>query len=129
MSGKKAILIIDDNRYVRKILCDFFKLSGFKVYGLNDGIAALSLLKNEHYDIIITDYSMPGINGVELTKILRIQYPQTLIIGTSANCDEKDFLEAGADAFFNKPFNPQELLSTIQHLAFNANASHVTEDL
>jgi len=114
MSEKRTILIIDDNRYVRKILCDFFKLSGFKVYSLNDGIAALSLLKNEHFDIIITDYSMPGINGVELTRILRIQYPQTLIIGISADCNERDFLDAGADAFFNKPFNPRELLSTIQ---------------
>ncbi|MBA4348506.1 MAG: hypothetical protein C0415_00750 [Thermodesulfovibrio sp.] len=110
----RNILIIDDNQSVRKILYDFFKFSGFKVQSANNGISALSLLKNEYFDIIITDYSMPGINGVELTKILRTRYLQTLIIGISADCNEKDFLDAGADAFFYKPFNLEKLLSTIQ---------------
>ncbi|MBI3593206.1 MAG: response regulator [Nitrospirae bacterium] len=114
MSEKKTVLIIDDDKSVREFLHDLLRLSGFKSYSADNGISALSLLKKRHFDIIITDCSMPGMNGIELVKIISPQYPHTLIIGMSGNCDEKDFLSAGANAFLAKPFRPDDLLLLFQ---------------
>ena len=111
MPTKKRILIIDDDKVVRELLREFLRQNGFKAHSVNNGISALNLLKKEYFDIIITDYSMPKINGVELTGILRSQYPHILIIGISGNCVGKDFLTAGADAFLSKPLELQDLLS------------------
>ncbi len=111
MPEKKLVLIIDDDKVVRELLREFLRLHGFEVHSVNNGISALNLLKREHFNIIITDYSMPEMNGIELTKIVRSQYPHTLIIGISGNCDGKDFLTAGADAFLSKPLQLRELLS------------------
>lgn len=115
MLEKKMILIIDDDKGVRELLRRFLRLYGFNAYSVNNGISALNLLKKEYFDIIITDYSMPGMNGIELTKIIRSLCPRALIIGISgANCDGKDFLKIGADAFLSKPLKLQELLSLCQ---------------
>jgi DNA-binding response OmpR family regulator len=113
MSGKRTILIIDDDKAIRTVLHEFFVFLGFEAYCAADGKAALHLLEKRDFDIVITDYSMPGINGVDLTKILRSRCPNSLIIGISADCEEDDFLNAGADGFLNKPFRPRELLSII----------------
>lgn len=107
----KKILIIDDNNGIRALLREFLILNGFEAHSANSGISALQLLENNYFDIIITDYSMPGMNGVELTKTVRSLHPHVLIIGMSANRNEKDFLEAGAHAFLLKPLQLQELLS------------------
>ena len=109
------ILIIDDDKGVRELLREFLRLYGFKAHCVENGILALNLLKKEYFDIIITDYSMPGMNGIELTKIVRSLYPQALIIGISGtDFDGKDFLAAGADAFLSKPLQLHELLSVCQ---------------
>lgn len=115
MLEKKMILIIDDEKGIRELLRRFLRLYGFKAHSVNNGISALNLLKKEYFDIIITDYSMPGMNGIELTKIIRSLCPRALIIGISgADCNGKDFLTAGADAFLSKPIRLRELLSLCQ---------------
>lgn len=112
-NNKKNILVVDDDSMVRKLLFDVLSLYKFAVYAVDNGISALDLLKKMDFDIIITDYSMPEMDGIELTKMIRSQYPRSLIIGISADCDERDFLNAGADAFLHKPFYLQDLLSMI----------------
>ncbi len=114
MLAKKKILIIDDEKGIRELLREFLRLNGFETYSINNGISALNLLKKEHFDIIITDYSMPEMNGIELTKIVKSRYSHVLIIGISANCNGKDFLAAGTGAFLPKPLQLHELLSVCQ---------------
>lgn len=113
MKKHKTVLIVDDDEMVRKFLFDVLHLHGFDVQAANDGIAALELLKASDFDIVITDYAMPGTNGIELTKIMRSQCPRSFIIGISADCDERVFLDAGADTFLHKPFYLNDLLSVI----------------
>jgi CheY-like chemotaxis protein len=110
MPEKKTILVIDDDKGVRELLKEFLKLYGFEAYSIDSGISALNLLKNKYFDIIITDYSMPEMNGIELTRLIKAQYPNVSIIGMSGNCEGLDFLEAGADAFLSKPPQLHELL-------------------
>ncbi len=114
MTEKKVILIVDDDEGVRVFLRDFFRLYGFEIHSVNDGMSALNLLEKKHFDVIITDYSMPGMNGIELTKRVKSLYPHSLIIGISATSAEKNFLNAGADAFLLKPFQLEELLSVYE---------------
>jgi CheY-like chemotaxis protein len=114
MPEKKTILVIDDDKGVRELLREFLKLYGFEAHSIDSGISALNLLKKKYFDIIITDYSMPEINGIELTRAVKARYPHVLIIGMSGNSDGEEFLEAGADAFLSKPLQLQELLSVCQ---------------
>jgi len=111
MQEKKTALIVDDTEGVRRVIQEFLKFHGFKVYGADNGISALNLIEKHQFDIIITDYSMPGMNGIELTNAIRSRKPHVLIIGMSGRHTEKDFLNAGANAFLPKPLQLEQLLS------------------
>lgn len=114
MKKQKTILVADDDEMVRRLLLEVLEFYGFEVHAVSDGISALNLVENARFDIIITDYSMPRMNGIELAKILRSQYPHSFIIGMSADCEEKHFFRAGADAFLWKPFSLEGLLNIIE---------------
>ncbi len=112
---KKTVLIIDDNEAVSGVLREIILAStGLTVSCCGDGQSALELSKGKCPDIVITDYRMPGMNGVELTRSLRARCPDTFIIGISAGHKDKDFIEAGADVFLKKPFPFKELIPMIQ---------------
>lgn len=98
---------------ILELLKDFLSLSGFYVFTVRDSLNAMEILKKEAFDIIITDWDMPGINGLDLTGIIRAMYPEVFIIGMSADRKERDFLMAGADIFLSKPFQLSDVLEAI----------------
>jgi DNA-binding response OmpR family regulator len=110
------ILIVDNDDNILMLLMDFLILKGFYVRTADNGQKAIEILKTEPFDIIITDYDMPGINGVELTNIIRSMNLNSLIIGISADSKEQDFLKAGADLFISKPFSISDLNNSIDRL-------------
>ena len=114
MLEKKAALIIDDDGLIRQILHDLLTSAGYSARCCTNGSAALDLSKKELFHIIITDYNMDGMNGADITKELRVHCPDSLIIGISGEPKERDFFEAGADAFYQKPFSSRELVSLIK---------------
>ncbi len=114
MNKEKRVLVIDDDDSVRRLLADALGFHKFAVCTAHDGMFALELLAISEFDIIITDYSMPGIDGIALTKMMRSRCPDSFIIGISADCDERDFLNAGANAFLHKPFYLHDILSMVQ---------------
>jgi len=65
------------------------------------------------FDIVITDYNMPGITGSEVAKCLRGHFPASIIIGVSSDDRKEDFLRAGADAFLQKPYGHADLIAII----------------
>ncbi|MCL5023890.1 MAG: response regulator [Nitrospirae bacterium] len=114
MTGEKKILVVDDDDLIRELICHFLARSSFEAHSVNDGPEAIEFLEKRHFDIIITDYSMPRMDGLEFTRIVRDRYPRTAVIGMSAfETVEHDFLEAGAHAFFQKPFFLRDMLSVI----------------
>ncbi len=113
MTKKKTVLIVEDDKAISEILCDMMKSDGFEVSCCDNGGGALDLSKGTCFDVVITDYRMHGMNGVEVTRALRLQCPGAFIIGISAEYKDRDFFEAGADAFFKKPFSVKELISRI----------------
>ena len=116
--GKK-VLVVDDDEVIRRLMCRFLGKRCFEAHSARDGADAIEFLEGkEHLDIIITDYSMPRINGVELTRIIKDRYPRMIVIGMSGfGTVEEDFMKAGAHAFFQKPFFMQEVLCTINKAA------------
>lgn len=113
MESKKTVLVIEDTLPVRESLCTVLKSHGFEVLGCEDGASALDAAAENDFNVIITDYRMPNMNGVDATKHLRIRFPASIIIGVSSDDKRKDFLAAGADAFLLKPYRYGDLLALI----------------
>ncbi len=113
MPKKRTVLIIDDDKAISGLLLDVLRSQGFEVCRCDNGASALALSQEKCFDIIVTDYDMPGMNGADIAKSLRFQRPGSFIIGISAAHKEEDFLEAGADAFLKKPFSFKKLIEMI----------------
>ncbi len=110
-----TILIVDDEERIRRILRMYLENVGYVVDEAEDGFAALKLVKQIDYDLIILDLMMPGMDGIELCLRLRETDPVPIVI-VSARGEQADRLrgfEAGADDYVVKPFSPHELVYRI----------------
>jgi CheY-like chemotaxis protein len=113
MERKRRILVVEDTPALREALCSILASDGFEVFCCNDGASALAAAAHDEFDIIITDYHMPNMNGVDATRNLRIRFPQSIIIGLSFDDKGEDFLLAGADAFLFKPYKYDDLIKLL----------------
>lgn len=116
---RKKILIAEDDFAVRGLLKELFVLYGYQVDCAKDGIDALSLINNGSYDILIVDHMIRGLDGIELIKRVRQFNPFLPIVGMSALCEEKIFLNAGADSFIPKPFEIKRLKDIVESKLLN----------
>jgi len=111
------LLIVDDCIEVVNILTSFLELSGYKIDKALDGIEAVELLRNNSYDVVITDAEMPRMGGVELCKFIKSDFPAIYIIGISGSFYALAELKAaGADICFSKPFHIDEIEKVIENL-------------
>lgn len=110
MKRKRNILVAEDTAMVRESLCNALQASGFEVRGCEDGIEALFAAGENHFDCAIADYRMPNMNGVELTRQLRMRFPSLIIIGVSSEYKDTEFLTAGADTFLPKPYSVEDIV-------------------
>ncbi len=104
----QSILIADDNDFILRLLSKWFKKFGFKVFEANNGIDAWNLFNKEPVDFVLTDICMPGLEGKELSCLIRNQSPGTIIaVMTGSEFDiANDLLKDGTvNYFFPKPFN------------------------
>ncbi|NOX40252.1 MAG: response regulator [Alphaproteobacteria bacterium] len=109
------ILIVDDDERIRGLLQKFLSRNGYWVSAARDAGHARRLLKGLEFDLIVLDVMMPGEDGVSLTRSLR-EHLSTPILLLTAKGDAEDRiagLEAGADDYLPKPFEPKELLLRI----------------
>ncbi len=113
MEDKRSVLVIDDALLARETLCAVLESIGFEVHGCEDGASALEAASKNDFHVIITDYRMPHMNGVAVTRRLRRRFPAAVIIGVSSDDEKNDFLAAGADAFLLKPYRYRDLLTLI----------------
>jgi len=113
------IAVIEDQNLVRAALCALLNLeSKLQVVAqAKNGHDALELIKNEQPDIVLTDIEMPEMNGIELTRLVKKQYPKTrvIIMTTFSRAGYiRRSLEAGAEAFILKEAPSSYLIDTIQ---------------
>lgn len=109
------LLIVDDDERIRVLLQKFLIRNGFLVSAARDAAHARRLLSGLDFDLLVLDVMMPGEDGVTLTRALR-ETMDTPILLLTAKADSEDRiagLEAGADDYLSKPFEPKELLLRI----------------
>ena len=113
---KKHILIVDDDKRICDLLQKFLSKNGYLVSAVHSAEQARQILAGLEFDLIILDVMMPRESGIELTSHLR-EKNKTPIILLTAKGDAEDRilgLEAGADDYLPKPFEPMELLLRIK---------------
>jgi two-component system phosphate regulon response regulator OmpR len=113
------ILVIDDDTRLRNLLGKFLEENGFETSLAKDTAEAKLLLSNQKYDLLIVDVMLPNQNGIEFTNNFRLALDNTPIIMLTARGEQDDRikgLEAGADDYMPKPFEPKELLLRINNI-------------
>ncbi|MEL6562871.1 MAG: SpoIIE family protein phosphatase [Pseudomonadota bacterium] len=117
-SPVQRVLIVDDSRLQRKILCSSVKRWGFEVYEAASGEEALDICAALQPDLVLSDWMMPGMNGLEFCDAFRSlpgdRYGYFILLTSKSEKDEVAMgLEAGADDFLTKPVDANELRARI----------------
>lgn len=118
----KKVLVIDDEPFILMMLEDKFKRAGLKVVALRSTVGALDVIRTEKPDLIILDWMMPEISGLELCRKIKSDaelaaIPIFMLTAKGQAEDERRGLECGAAKFITKPFSPKALLATVlEHL-------------
>ncbi|MDK6862675.1 response regulator transcription factor [Nosocomiicoccus ampullae] len=110
--SKRKVLVVDDEERIRKLVILYLEADDYEITEADNGDDALELALNEDFDLIILDVMMPGKDGFEVTRQLRM-HKSTPILLLTAKGEENDVLEgfeAGADDYVKKPFSPREVL-------------------
>ena len=118
------ILIVEDNSSLRNSLKGFVKLLGLTCHAVSNAEEALQAIKDNEYNIVITDYMLPGINGLRLLDTLTTSTPGAKVILLTGHSNPEIRIrarQAGAWACLTKPFEPDELEQMLQGV-FQANA-------
>ncbi len=111
-----TVLILEDDPHTVEVVQLYLRRDGHHVLSATDGIAGLSLAREAQPDLIILDLMLPGMDGLEICRILR-QESDVPIVMLTARADEEDRLaglDLGADDYVTKPFSPRELAARIR---------------
>ncbi len=112
----KTILVVDDERKIVTVLKGYLEQAGFRVVTAGDGQTALTTFRHEKPDLVILDLMLPGIDGLDVCRILRRESAVPIIMLT-ARAEEADRLiglELGADDYVVKPFSPREVVARVR---------------
>jgi len=113
------ILIVEDEQPIREMIAFHLARAGYETLEARDGSEARELLADKRPDLVLIDWMLPDISGLELTRMLKRDedYEDLAIIMLTARAEERDKilgLEGGADDYVTKPFSPRELIARIQ---------------
>jgi len=125
ISDKMVMLVIDDNEQIRDYLIKIFNHS-FKIHHADNGDDGLKMNRQVQPDIIISDIRMPGINGIDLCKLVKSDLelkhiPFILLTGSSGEEARLRGIEYGADDYINKPFEKELLMARVNSILQNRN--------
>jgi CheY-like chemotaxis protein len=122
VSETPRVLVVDDDPVIRRLIKVNLELEGFAVAEAVDGQAALDDIAEQAPDVVVLDVAMPRLDGLATTAALRAD-PATSdikIVIVSARAQQADVrrgIEAGADAYLTKPFEPEALIRCVRELA------------
>ncbi|WP_026103360.1 response regulator transcription factor [Pseudanabaena sp. PCC 6802] len=116
-----TVMIVDDSAMIREMVCEHLKKYGMAVVEAVDGEDAMEKIKANIPDLVVTDVVMPRKNGYELCRWLKNEpktkdVPVIMCTTKSEEFDRYWGMKQGADAYVTKPYNPNELLTTVKQL-------------
>jgi len=113
---QKNVLVVDDHPEIRDLMVKILEERGCQVSTASDGHNTLTQFALDRPDLVITDLSMPGMNGYQLCRLIRgISSVPVLIMSAQKGVEEKAY-EMGADVFVSKPFDMEALWAEIDGL-------------
>jgi two-component system sensor histidine kinase EvgS len=122
VGGRLAVLVCEDNEWVRKAFRMTLSRMGHQATLTATGDEAIAALAENDFDVLITDLDLPGMDGVELTSTVRQRrdrerghrLPIVAVTGHSGGAEEERLIQAGADAFLAKPFELADLTAALE---------------
>ncbi|HEU4683450.1 MAG TPA: response regulator [Nitrospira sp.] len=112
---EKWVLVADDDHHARFLLCSLLDHAGYHVVPACDGLAALQELTKRPFDVLITDYRMPVMNGLELLKRTRALHPRLpVILVSGAMPDDISVSDCGPFVCLPKPYDNARLLEVLR---------------
>ena len=119
--SNKLVLVVDDEVHIREVISYKLQSAGLEVITARDGKEALELAKSEHPDLMIVDYQMPGLNGLEVCLQLRQdprvqRIPAIMLTARGLDMAQDELDRADIREVIAKPFSPREVLSCAEEL-------------
>ncbi|WP_419546077.1 response regulator [Odoribacter laneus] len=116
--SRLKILLVDDDPLQLEMAASLLKNQGIQSFITTHPQEIINKLQAEHYDLVFSDIQMPEMNGFELVKQIRKQYPSLPVVALSADSDKKeeDYLQAGFTTYLSKPFSSRQLMQLILRL-------------
>jgi DNA-binding response OmpR family regulator len=117
----KRIFVVDDEPDVVELLQTILQSAGFEVEVATDGRSALARVLAKPADLLVLDLMMPGLDGFELLKLLRLdrraaEMPVLIVSARTGQQDQIESLQLGANAYLCKPFSPRDLVRQVRAL-------------
>src|SRR5512142_2301094 len=116
-----AVLVVEDEANIRELVCLHLGLEKYECVPCGDGETALKLARARHFDLVILDVMLPGLDGVTVCRAIRrdSENPDVPVLMLTARREESDKvvgLESGADDYLTKPFGVRELVARVRAL-------------
>ncbi|HZR23903.1 MAG TPA: response regulator transcription factor [Vicinamibacterales bacterium] len=110
------VLVVDDDPQIRRVMRVTLTGQGYEVDDAKEGESALEKVREGRFDLVLLDMNMPGMDGLETCRMIRSQSDVAIIMLTvrDTETDKVEALDAGADDYITKPYNPPELLARIR---------------
>lgn len=117
----KTILLADDDATVRRLLRVALESPQYRVLEARDGATALELARQEHVDLLVLDWLMPALTGIQVAKALRqdpatAHVPIIIITGKGRTAEQEEVEAIGATMYLVKPFSPLELWRKVREI-------------
>jgi two-component system alkaline phosphatase synthesis response regulator PhoP len=115
-NGRARVLVVDDERSIRRLLASYLEAAGMSVLEAADGETALTVLRSREADIALLDVMLPGLDGFEVVRRARVFTDIPILLVTARGSEEQRVagLELGADDYVVKPFSAPEVVARVR---------------
>jgi two-component system alkaline phosphatase synthesis response regulator PhoP len=124
MAAEKKVLIVDDEIHIVHVVAIKLRNNGFEVISAQNGKEAFELACEQKPDVIVTDFQMPVMTGLELVEKLRQQpatkdIPVIMLTARGFSIEDEQLRDLRISEFLSKPFSPRELLKSIEDILYH----------